>query len=157
MIPVELQNFLVKETKNLFKGLKLKNTNGVLSPLNVYAQYLPYGTSQDAANPFPYIRVILVDGEDPSISESNHCRIIFLAGVYDDDPNNQGYWDALSIVQKLYTHLMRHIIFDGKYEIARPVKWSMIGEELENTWPYFFGAIETNWNVGKITIADTIT
>lgn len=157
MIPVELQNFLVKETKNLFKGLKLKNTNGDLSPLNVYPQYLPYGTSQEAANPFPYIRVILVDGEDPNETESNQCRIIFLAGVYDDDPNNQGYWDVLSIVQKLYTHLMRNMVFKGKYEVVRPVRWKMVGEELENTWPYFFGALETTWNVGKISITDTIT
>ncbi len=157
MIPVELQNFLVEETKALFEGLKLKDINGNLSPFNVYPQYLPYGTSQEATNPFPYVRIILVDGEDPSETEANQCRIIFLAGVFDDDPNNQGYWDALLIIQKLYTHFMRKMNFEGKYEIVRPVKWRMIGEELENTWPYFFGAIETTWNVGKISITDTIT
>jgi len=157
MIPVELQNFLVEETQSLFAGLKLKNTNGELSPLNVYPQYLPYGTSQDTASPFPYIRVILVDGEDPSATEPNQCRVLFLVGVYDDDRNNQGYWDVLSIVQKLYGHLMRNMIFQGKYELVYPVKWNLTNEELENTWPYFFGAMETNWTLGKIGVTDTLT
>src|SRR5690554_739795 len=148
MIPIELQDFLVSEIKDLFDGYQLKNTSGESSPLHVYPQYLPSGSTQEETDHFPYVRVTLVDGEDDSPSDSNQCRIILLVGVWDDSIDNQGYRDMCSIVQKTYTHLMRHRVFENRYEMTYPIRWSVADEDLKETWPFFFGALETTWTLG---------
>jgi len=153
MIPSFLQDFLVEELKTLFKDFKLKNALGELSSLNIYPQFLPVKKGKKDTEHFPYIVVILQDGEDPNETDSNTCNILLMAGIYDDDENYQGYKDLLNVLQKVYEHLMKHRLFEGKYQIEYPIKWRIHDED---TYPYFFGAIETNWIVGKIESIDTL-
>ena len=45
MIPLALQDALVKELGTILKPLKFKNRYGKLSPVNIYSQYLPVSDS----------------------------------------------------------------------------------------------------------------
>jgi hypothetical protein len=154
MIPVLLQDFLVNTAlPKLFDGYKLKNVEGVEVPLNIYSQYLPAKKVRKDTEHFPFIRVILDDGEDPDETEVTTCRILFMIGIYDTDENYQGYKDCLNILQKMYDHFVRYKIFDDKYEIQYPIKWRLHDEDL---YPYFFGGLETIWNIGKVTIIDSL-
>jgi hypothetical protein len=149
MIPSFLQDFLVKELKNLFESLNLKNAKGEDSSLNIYPQYLPAKKGQKDSDHFPFITVKIVDGEDPNETDANTCRIMLMVGVYDPSEDYQGYKDVLNLLQKMYQHLMNNKIFDKKYEVEYPIKFTLTDEDFQ---PYFFGALDTSWNIGKVTI-----
>jgi len=55
MIPVLLQEFLVKEAKNLFDGFTLKNAKGEEVPLNVCPQRLPARKGQKDTAHYPFL------------------------------------------------------------------------------------------------------
>lgn len=152
MIPVGLQDCLVEDFKTFFKGFYLKDVDGQPAEFKVYPQDLPAKIGKEDKDHFPYIVVALESGEDSGEEEPNQCVVTITVGIWDNDRNYQGYRDVLNVLQKLYDHLMRTRIFDGKYEIGYPIKWGLYEE---NRYPYFFGGLETHWTVGKITSADT--
>lgn len=149
MVPIALQDFLVGELKRLFYGQTFLNPEGEQSPLNVFAQSLPVKTVQTPESKiFPHIRVILIDGEDADEESPNTCRIALQVGVYDKGTDHQGHRDIAHITQVIYDHLMSNRVFDNQYRVEYPFRWNFYDED---TAPYFFGEIETNWIVGKIT------
>lgn len=151
MIPSLLQDFLVKELKNLFIGFKLKNSKNEDSSLNIYPQYLPAKKGQKDSDHFPFITVKIVEGEDPNETDANTCRLMLMVGVYDINEDYQGYKDVLNILQKMYTHLVTNKVFDCKYEVEYPIKFTLTDEDYQ---PYFFGALDTSWIIGKVTIKE---
>lgn len=151
MIPVLLQDFLVEEMKHLFAGFTLKNVKNDDVPLNIYPQYLPARKRQKDTDHYPFIVVKLIGGEDPNELDPNQCRVLFYCGVFDDTDNYQGYKDSLNIMQKIYGHLMRKRVFDNKYVVEYPIKWSVADEDY---YPFYYAGLETVWTVGKTTIED---
>lgn len=151
MIPSLLQDYLVKELKLLFTDFKLKNVRGEDSNINIYPQYLPAKKGQKDSDHFPFITVKIIEGEDSDVYEANTCRIMLMVGIYDTSEDYQGYKDVLNILQKMYEHLMRNKVFNNQYEIQYPIKFTLTDEDYQ---PYFFGALDTNWSIGKITIID---
>jgi len=152
MIPTLLQDFLVEEIKKLdFKG---KNVEGKLVSFNVYPQFLPAKKGIKDTAHFPYATVIVKEGEDPNEVDPYTCKIVLMFGVYDTDENYQGYKDILNVLQKTYDHLMRTKIFKNLYSIEYPIFWAI---HEEDTFPYFFGALETNWTIAKTSIVDALT
>ena|SRR5690554_634833 len=147
--PLELQKELKKEMESLFKGFKLKNIDGELSELKVYRQNLPAKTSQDDKDHFPHVRVILADGEDPGPTGANTCRVMFIAGTWDNNEDMQGFDDVMNIVQKIYEHLIRTTF--TRFTLEYPINWKSHDED---TFPYFFAGMETTWTVGRITPPD---
>lgn len=148
MIPSLLQDFLVKELKDLFNNFKLKNAKNEDSNLNIYPQYLPAKKGQKDVDHFPFITVKITEGEDPNEGDANTCRIMLMVGIYDPSEDYQGYKDVLNILQRMYEHLMMNKVFDKKYEVEYPIKFTLTDEDFQ---PYFFGALDTNWNIGKVT------
>jgi hypothetical protein len=155
MIPIALQDFLVKEMTDLFTGQTFINPvdpDGERVPMNVFAQELP-GKNSQAPDPklFPHIRVILVDGDDPDEDSPNTCRVALQIGVYDKGLDHQGHRDLAHIMQVIYQHLMSKRFFDNRYEIMYPFSWNFYDDDLK---PYYYSEIQTNWIVGKITQKD---
>lgn len=148
MIPLKLQDYLEKkELPELFENFTLKDTNGNQAPLNIYPQYLPQKNKNKNNSHFPFLTIILVEGEEQNDDAENLVKILFLCGVYDEDENNQGYRDSMNVIQKLYTNFKRKKILDNKYTFELPVKW-MTNDDV--TYPYFYAGLETYWSVGKI-------
>lgn len=151
MTPLMLQDYLVDETKRLFAGFILKNVKGEDGPLNIYPQRLPSRKKQKDTDHYPFITIMLLDGEDPDEMSPNQCRVLFYCGIYDDTDDLQGYRDCMNIVQHLYEHLARQRIFGGKYQIEYPIKWTTTEED---HYPYYYGGLETIWTIGKVSIHD---
>lgn len=149
-----LQECLVKECKTLFQDFYLKNPAGQLIPLQIYSQFLPSQSGTAAQEPFPYLRVIVMDGKDAAELEANQCRIYFMAGVWNDSSDHQGYRDVLNILQKIYEHLMRDRVYQNRFQVEYPVKWRL---EKEDLWPKFYGKLKTVWTLGKVTKFDQLT
>ena len=174
MTPLELQKFLVTEISTLLEGFKLKNEAGELSDISVLSQYSPVDDTGKVVHKFPFVRVILKFAKDPNELDPYRCVVLFVAGVYDNNVDCQGYRDAINILQKIYDHLMRQRIFDQKYEVEYPVHW-LLSDDMwkltedrwltdekwkltdESSYPYFYVGLKTVWNLGKITVADTVS
>jgi hypothetical protein len=151
MIPIDLLDEVIAETKVLFSDYKAKNVNGDLVPLNIYPQSLPAKKSEDDDDHFPYLIARLVDGDDEGELEANTCKVRFIAGTFDDDANGQGFRDVCNIIDILYQHFFKKRVLAKKYRIEFPFSWSLTDEDF---YPFNFGGMETNWVVGKVSMLD---
>lgn len=151
MIPVLLQDFLVEEVKRLFNGFTLKNVGNEEVSINVYPQFLPAIKNKKDTAHYPFIVVKLIDGGDLNELDPNKCRVLFYCGIFDDSEDYQGYRDSLNVIQKLYDHFMRYRVFDNKYSIEYPIKWSVTEEDY---YPFFYAGLETTWTIGKVSMQD---
>lgn len=146
MIPILLQDALVEEMKELFKGYKLINSKKELSEINVFAQNLPFRKKEDEITPFPHIIVSLEEGEILDY-ETYNIKVYLIIGVHDSDPNAQGERDIINMITRIYQHLFyKRFIADG-FEILFPFKWVL---QDEDTHPKYKGGIETNWKMRTI-------
>ena len=151
MIPIFLQDSMIDELNELFANFRSKNVKGEMVPLNIYPQSLPARKAQKDTAHYPFIVVKLLDGEDPDETSSNTCKLYFHCGIWDDNENMQGHRDCMNILQKLYEHLMRKRMFAGKFIIEYPIRWTLTEEDY---YPYYYGGLETNWTIGKVTMPD---
>lgn len=151
MIPTLLQDCLVDEMKVLFNGILFKNEKNEKVPLNVYPQNLPVKKNPDDDNHFPFLIIRIADGEGQDEESDDTCRILFIAGICDDDEKYQGYKDIANIIEKIRQHLFRQRVFDSKYEIVYPYNWAI---QDDDEYPHYFGGIDTNWIVPKVITDD---
>ena len=144
MIPTHLQDDLITEFKNLFTESRYKNVDGDDVSLNIYPQHLPAKSKQDDLSHFPYVVVRLMDGEDDS--QQNSARVTIIVGICDDEDTFQGHKIVLNIIQKIYEFLATKKYVE-KYEIKYPIPWTL---QEEDSYPFYFGGMDTNWIIGKV-------
>lgn len=163
-----LQDTLVSDLRELFKGETLMNSAGVKFPIRVYPQDVPIRAGSDVEEdlgpvekmylsaelkeedwdpqegfepgdvPEPYVIVRLPGGELPGQDERQKVEVVLVVCVHDPDPKRQGFRDALHIVNKIMAHYGKNGIVGGRYEVQYPIKW--VTQE-EDTHPYYFAAM----------------
>ncbi|WP_346234586.1 hypothetical protein MKY04_13590 [Lysinibacillus telephonicus] len=65
-------------------------------------------------------------------------------GVFDRSEDNQGYTDALTVIQKVYESLIRNPIIKDQFQLVYPIRATY---QEEDSAPYYFAGLETNWEV----------
>jgi len=153
MIPLDLQSTLISEFKKLFNGELFpkvpKDTDDKPNPvpLNIFSQALPNESNGDLTLYFPYVIVQLQKGSQDDEIESPEAVIVINIGIYDDEFENQGHIFVCNIIEKMRQYLFLKRTFGNKYFIKLPFTWQVNDEDV---WPYFFGGIETHWNIPVI-------
>lgn len=155
MTPTVLQDSLVSDFKQQLAGFLLKNSKGDRVNLNIYAQNLPAKKGQKDSEHFPYLVVRVVDGEnkDDQGEENNICKVAFIIGAFDDDDNYQGYKDVMNVIEKIIQRLKTKKNYNNQFGLTLPLKWLIHDED---TFPYYFGGIETQWNIPNISMDDLL-
>lgn len=160
-----LQDAVVADLEQLFKGETLKNSAGVEREIRVFPQDLPIRAGADiepepdpveedleaeqledktAAEteledvPEPYVIVRIPGGELPDQDTRQQVEAILVVCVCDPDPGRQGFRDALHIVNTILTHYGENGIVGRRYEVQYPIKW--VTQE-EDTHPYYFAGM----------------
>ena len=160
-----LQDAVVADLEQLFKGETLKNSAGVEREIRVFPQDLPIRAGADIEPepepveedleaeqlegkttaetetedvPEPYVIVRIPGGELPDQDTRQQVEVILVVCVYDPDPNRQGFRDALHIVNTVMTHYGKNGIVGKRYEVQYPIKW--VTQE-EDTHPYYFAGM----------------
>lgn len=141
MTSLILQQLLVEKVKELFKNFKLKNEKGNLVSLNIYPQSLPAKKGKKDESHFPYIIAKLMDGS--TNDKESKCKVAFIIGTYDDEDTYQGYKDVLNIIEKIRDKLLVERYYK-QFQLTYPLDWVVHDED---TYPFYFGAVETNWIV----------
>ena len=152
-----LQDAVVADLEQLFKGETLKNSAGAERRIQVFPQDLPIRAGADLGPeldpeedpdlepeqppedvPEPYVIVRIPGGELPNQDTRQQVELVLVICVYDPDPNRQGFRDALHIVNTILTHYGRNGIVGRRYEVQYPIQW-VVPEE--DTHPYYFAGM----------------
>lgn len=142
MTPSILLKDLVKELKEYLKDFRLKNVEDLDVPLNIYEQKLPLKESKNDTKHFPYILVQTQDGTGEV--DENTQQVIFIIGTYSKDTENNGHQDVFNVMQKIET-LIRTKIAIGNFTLKYPIQRY---NELDDTYPFYFGSMLTPWQIG---------
>lgn len=155
MTPTRLQDCLVTDLKQELSNFFLKNEKGEDINFQIYAQNLPAKTEKKDTEYFPYVVIRTTDGNEHQEQEeiSNICTMNFVIGVYDQSDDNLGEKDVLNAIEKIIYRLKTKKYYDSAFELTTPLKWLI---HSENTYPYYYGGIETHWKMPIIGMDDSL-
>lgn len=146
MTLINLIEAIKTDLDNLFQESKFKTSMGEYKSFEIYKGSLPIPDSAESPEPMPYIIVQLVNGEIGLSSNTVAVRLII--ATYDDDKNNQGNFDVLNAIEKIRQHYTKYPIlnkrFVAKIDDRNSFEWSLPDED---TYPYYFGGIQLNFEV----------
>ena len=153
MTLINLIDDLEKDLKMLFKNTNLKSPAGEYKPFAIYKGTLPISDSEESPEPMPYILVQLVNG-DVGLS-NNKVAVRFIIAIYDRSYDNQGYCDILNAIESIRQHYTKHPILNNRYvakiDDKNSFEWSLPDED---TYPYYFGGIQLNFEVAHCNRED---
>lgn len=152
MTPLELQDLLVEEFKELFKDYAYKTPKGERIPLNVFPQHIPINETDDEEDPVPYLIVRLNTGDDEGTRDSNNTvNLVIIVGIFDDDLKAQGHRDILNIIQKIYERFHENPNLRNKAAYTGEFHWAT---QEDNYYPFFFGACSISFHIAAIRRED---
>jgi hypothetical protein len=146
-----LQEELVKELGNIFKGDLFKDSLGKYVNLNIYEQQLPIREGEDAPDPMPYIIVRLETGSPKSGTDPQEVLVTLLFGYFDDSPENNGHKGVLGMIQKVHERFEKQPMLANQFMFQDPFDWALQDEE---SFPYFFGAASMTFKTAAIRKED---
>lgn len=171
MFPTTLQDDLIKDLQALFKGYRLEAPNSKSGDrqMQVFPQELPIPKPQEREDipadmlenglagdvtendPYPYIIVRILDGEIKDMREAQTVSVLLLIGIYDSGEERQGHKRLLDVIAKIYDRYARTPVINKKHRLLWPIGWTLQDEE---SHPYYFGGLETKWEVAGIEAED---
>lgn len=156
MTPLELQDEMAAELKKLFSNFICRNSasedDGVLAGVNIYTQDIPVPETDSEETPIPYIIVRLESGQDDGTRDSfNTVSLLLVIGVWDNEADQQGYRDAMNIIQRIYHRFHKNPNLNGKAVYAGNFRWAV---QDDSYYPYFFAACNLNFHIAAVRKED---
>ncbi len=154
MTELDLIDGLKNEVETALKGFKLRSAKENVIPINVYTQNMPVKEGKDDERMYPYVCICF---DEEGIADRNaemEVKVYFIVGIIDRAKDKQGYRDVLHIANHLYQHFFRKGIIAGAFRIAYPFK---IMIQQDDTYPYFIGGMETQWEMPTFSEEDKYT
>ena len=104
-------------------------------------------------DPFPYVIVRLSHGNVKNPEFPQTVDVVFIIGVYSDKPDQSGTDGILTIIDRIYERYAKNPIVHG-----RKAKIRFDGEQQlfhwvlqdDDTWPYYFGAVQAEFEMMPI-------
>ena len=154
-----LEDVLVEDLRELFKGYRLKNSLGVEREINVFPFDTPIREGDDEAEdreapPEPYIVVRVPNGNIQDENSPHVVEAILIACVCDRDKNRQGYRDAMHIINEIMHHYITKRLVGGRYMVQYPFKWVVPDDD---THPYYYAAVSMNIEATAVTMEEPET
>lgn len=162
MTPLDLQQTLIEELTTLLKDVLLPTVAGGEAAPTGYEQALPVVTEDedDDSKFFPYFIVRIETGKITGFQgwtadESPWTvNLTVLLGTYDPDKNTNGHRALLEMITRITNRFIVHPCM-GKNDEFRAIQegmnWAL---QDEDTYPFYFGAIEIPFYVPKIERSD---
>lgn len=170
MTGLNLLDALVEKLRELFRNYELTAKSGLLQTVRVFAQYLPQPqavtvntddstdkatepqgySATDIESNFPCVIVKLdevVDREE-GVIDATRVNVRILVGIYDESPDCQGYRDVMNIIETIRQELLTlpNRVLNKRYRLEMPLNSYLFEEQ---TWPIYFGQIESVWETGR--------
>lgn len=147
MTPFELRHDITIELGNILNHINFKNQEGIDCKINIIEQNLPVQKDDDDTEPYPYVLVKIMDGDIPENEEKQTVSMNFMIGIYDENEDSQGANIVLNVIQDIIERFRKNPILNKKFIMQQKVRWAL---QEDDTYPYYFGGMETNWTVPLI-------
>lgn len=142
--------FIAPKTKEMVQmkafsqSLPIKEYSEGNEENNEYSGSFDYDSEQmnDPIFKCPWCVVKIEGGDIPGINEWQTIQVAICFGIFNEDPRNQGHREILNLIQKVYSRFAVDPILDSQYTCSGEFEWAI---QDEDTYPYFFGAISTNF------------
>ena len=148
----EFLDALADDIKHSLRDVYTKTISGKEAPVADYKNSLPIVTEDedDESKFFPYAVVRL---SESSTDEGKPWlqKVYILLGVYDDDIMGGGYMHILTMIERITNRFLEEPLLDHKYRAEAAMNTAI---QDEDTYPYYFGAIEMSFNLPKIERRD---
>lgn len=146
------------------QGYSLPGKSESLQQIKVFSQYVPqpagisfenrdktglkHYSSSDYESNFPCIVVKLEDMTDTEERARTHsfCNVRLLIGIYDANPECQGYIDVLNIQEVLRLYLLENRLLAKKHLLMMPITCKL---DEADTWPIYWGQMELIYQTGR--------
>lgn len=154
--PAEVQECLCREIETVLSDMVFKNPQGEDAKMIAYSQALPkreesqmtpaedeeYTGEEEFQNedPFPYTVVKIDTG---TIADPVIVNTVLIVGIYDEDKKNQGHRTVLNIIQKINERFSKNPTLAGAFRMSEDSFKFALPED--DSYPYFFGAINMSW------------
>lgn len=153
MTPLDLQDELCKEVEKILHGYLYRTPMNERVPIHIYPQNIPVNDDDDEEI-IPYVIVRLNSGDDDGAKDSdNIVHMVFIVGVMDDKPDQQGYRDCMNIYQKIYQRFQQNPNLNGKAVFTGDFHWA---NQEDDYFPYFFGACTLSFKIPAIRREDPL-
>lgn len=161
MVARLLAEAIGKELKHITNSMSFKSPGGGCRPLSVFLQALPVTSLEngdDGGEPFPYCIIRVQEGEQGGAMSPQYVRVVMLIGLWDDNEKQEGWQGILNIIQRFQERFYKNPVLENTYVMAdeegnQPIKWAL-QEDYDETYPYFFGGLETVWQTPSIRRED---
>lgn len=154
---------MVKEVQDITQDMLFRDPEGKgLTPLSVYEQALPIPKRkapppetvesstidyqeemvEDSVFNCPWCVVKIENGSVPGINEMQETTFAICFGIFNDSLENNGHMEIMNLIQRIYERFSVNPILDGQYTCTGKFEWAV---QDEDTYPYYFGAILTEF------------
>lgn len=152
---------MVKEVQDITKDMMFHSPEGILAPLSVYEQSLPIPkrkepvpennfpiiddqdeTEEDSVLKSPWCVVKIENGSIPGINEMQEVTFAVCFGIFNESLDNNGHMEIMNLIQRVYERFSVNPLLDGQYTCTGKFEWAV---QDEDTYPYYFGAILTEF------------
>lgn len=154
MTPWDLQKSLIAEIEELLAQMQLKNAAGEdVFGVKGYEQRLPEITDdeENQSQFFPYFIVRIEEGNTPTDDEPWLVGTTVLFGICDYDKETNGHRTILEMITKVTNRFLERPLLDSKFRANQNVSFAL---QDEDTYPFYFGAIDIKFYVPKIGRSD---
>ena len=149
MTKKDLQDALVKETKEILKDVWTKNSLGEDAQVQVFPQRLPIMTEDedDETKLLPYAIVRLGDAKTAGDEDPWHVTVYWLLGVYDDGRKGQGHLHFLTMIERITDRFIEKPLLVNRYRAEQGMETAL---QDEDTYPFYFGGVEITFSIPKV-------
>ncbi len=154
--PAEVQEALCDEIEKVLSDMVFTDPQEKNAKMKAYPQSLPKRDEAQMTpaedeeytgegeyqfeDPFPYTVVKIDTG---TIADPVVVNTVLIVGIYDSNKKNQGHRTVLNIIQKINERFSKNPTLAGAFRMSEDsFKFAMPEED---SYPYFFGAINMSW------------
>ena len=144
----DLQEALVKETRELLKEVWVKNPAGEEPRVKVFPQCLPKISEDDADETklFPYAIVRLGNSLTEDDNDPWHVTVDWIFGVHDNSVDGQGHIHILTMIERITNRFIAEPWLNNIYRADQRITTAL---QDEDTYPFFFGGAEITFSTPK--------
>lgn len=152
MVFSDLQRALITEIGTILKDLITTVNNDERTGFNGYAQFLPKAieNDDDLDYYFPYFIVRIDNGTTVDDYSTWTVTADILIGICDTGEENQGHYHVLEAITRITTRFAMEATLGNPghkaFRCLPEMSWHL---QDEDTWPYYFGAVELKFMVPK--------
>lgn len=106
---------------------------------------------EDQSQFFPYFIVRIEEGNTPTDDEPWLVGTTVLFGICDYDKETNGHRTILEMITKITNRFLERPLLDSKFRANQNVSFAL---QDEDTYPFYFGAIDIKFYVPKIGRSD---